>query len=217
MPLSPEELALLGRCPLLRGSSPELLGRIVRSDGAELVPFSPGQIVYSPTHFRRCLGIVLSGSLQVHKGSLAVSVLEEGALFGAAALYSDAPEYATTITARRAARCLLLEQELVDRLLAEEPAIRENYLRYLTGRIRFLSGRLQSLAQTGAEGKLAQYLLANGQTGSVTCSATELASRLGISRATLYRAFSTLEDSGLILRTGKTITIPSLSALEGVL
>ena len=71
-------------------------------------------------------------------------------------------------------------------------------LRYLTGRIRFLSGRLQSLAQPGAEGKLARYLLANDGEGQLTCPATDLAKRLGISRASLYRAFEAMEQAGLI-------------------
>ena len=108
----------------------------------------------------------------------------------------------------------MLEQQLVDRLLAEHSQIRENYLRYLTGRIRFLSGRLQTLAQPGAEGKLARYLLASG--GS-SCPATELCQRLGVSRASLYRAFAALEDSGLIRRTGKTITVIDPAGLETVL
>lgn len=215
--LSIEERALLGRCPLLRGVPEELLDRVAGADGASLSRFSPSQTVYSPQHFHRCLGVLLSGQLQVTKGTLTISRLEPGELFGAAALYSDAPEFATTITARRSSRCLLLDQALVDRLLAEEPLIRENYLRYLTGRIRFLSGRLQSLAQSGAEGKLARYLLANGQSGSVNCPAVSLAQRLGISRASLYRAFDALEESGLIVRQGKTISIPNVSALEGVL
>ena len=109
---------------------------------------------------------------------------------------------------------LMLDQPLVDRLLAEHSQIRENYLRYLTGRIRFLSGRLQALAQPGVEGKLARYLLANG--GS-SCPATELCQRLGVSRASLYRAFSALEDSGLITRKGKTITVIDPVGLETVL
>ena len=73
------------------------------------------------------------------------------------------------------------------------------------------------LAQAGAEGKLARYLLANGQGGSVTCTASGLAQRLGISRASLYRAFGALENSTLIVRRGKTILIPDLAALESVL
>lgn len=213
LPLSQEELSLLARCPLFRDVDGALLRSLTELEGAGVVQFDPG-IVYSPRHFRRSLGVVLSGQLQVTKGSLAVSVLEPGDLFGAAALYSDEPEFASTITARGPSRCLMLEQQLVDRLLAEHGQIRENYLRYLTGRIRFLSGRLQTLAQPGVEGKLARYLLANG--GS-SCPATELCQRLGVSRASLYRAFAALEDSGLIVRKGKTITVIDPAGLETVL
>lgn len=211
--LTREEISLLTACPLFRGADGDLLGSLTELEGAGLVRFDPG-VVYSPRHFRRSLGVVLSGQLQVTKGALAVSVLEPGDLFGAAALYSDEPEFATTITARGPSRCLMLEQALMDRLLAEHGQIRENYLRYLTGRIRFLSGRLQTLAQPGVEGKLARYLLAGG--GS-SCPATELCQRLGVSRASLYRAFAALEDGGLIRRTGKTITVIDPAGLETVL
>ena len=213
LPLSQEELSLLAGCPLFRGTDGALLRSLTEPEGAGLVRFDPG-VVYSPRHFRRSLGVVLSGQLQVTKGALAVSVLEPGDLFGAAALYSDEPEFATTITARGPSRCLMLEQALVDRLLAEHSQIRENYLRYLTGRIRFLSGRLQTLAQPGVEGKLARYLLAGGDS---SCPATQLCQRLGVSRASLYRAFAALEDSGLIRRTGKTITVIDPAGLETVL
>ena len=214
MPLTEEEIDLLSTCPLFRGTEADFLRRLGQEAGR--AEFSPGQAVYDPGHFRRCLGVVLSGQLQVTKGALAVSVLGPGDLFGAAALYSDEPEFASTITAKTSGRCLMLEQALVDRLLAEQDRIRENYLRYLTGRIRFLSGRLQTLSQSGVEGKLARYLLAAG-TGELTCSATQLCRRLGISRASLYRAFAALEDSGLIARTGKTISITDPAGLETVL
>ena len=170
MPFTAEELSSLARCPLFQGVAEHLVEKIAQE--AVSLPFSLGEVIYSPRKFRRCLGILLSGQLQVTKGSLTVNILEPGELFGAAALYSDAPEFITTITARRPGRCLLLEQGLVDRLLEEEPLLRRNYLCYLTGRVRFLSGRLQSLSQNGTEGKLVRYLLTNGQSGSFTCSAS---------------------------------------------
>lgn len=108
-------------------------------------------------------------------------------------------------------------QATVDRLLGEEPLLRRNYLRYLSGRIRFLSGRLQSVTQSGSEGKLARYLLANAVDGPVNISATDLARQLGLSRASLYRAFDALEQADLIRRSGKTIEVPSLPALQSVL
>ena len=217
MELSREEQNLLSASPLLWNCDDALLCRVADAEGAALLDFSTGQVIYDPTHFRRCLGILLEGQLQVTKGSLAVSLLEPGDVFGAAALYSDAPEFATTITARKDSRCLLLPQALVDDLLAKDARFREVYLRYLTGRIHFLSSRLQSLAQPGAEGKLARYLLSSHREGQVTCSATELAKRLGLGRASLYRAFEVLEQGGFIQRSGKTITIPDLSALESIL
>ena len=213
MSLSRSEISLLTAGPLFRGVSEELLQALAGTEGASLVRFDSG-VVYSPRHFRRSLAVVLSGQLQVTKGALAVSVLGPGDLFGAAALYSDEPEFASTITAKGPSRCLMLEQFLVNRLLAEHSQIRENYLRYLTGRIRFLSGRLQTLAQPGVEGKLARYLLANG--GS-SCPATELCRQLGMSRASLYRAFAALEAGGLIVRKGKAIAVIDPAGLETVL
>jgi DNA-binding GntR family transcriptional regulator len=46
---------------------------------------------------------------------------------------------------------------------------------------------------------------------------TSICRRLGVSRASLYRAFSALEDSGLIVRKGKSITIIDPAGLETVL
>lgn len=215
MALTSRELEVLGSCPLLRGVSPD---RLRQAAGAgSRVEYPAGETVYCPDHFLRSLGVLLSGELQVTKGTLSVSRLQPGDLFGAAALYSDAPEFATTITARRPSCCLLLSQQVVDDLLAEDALVRNNYLRYLTGRIRFLSTRLQSISQHGVEGKLARYLLTNQRGQVLVCPATELAGRLGVSRASLYRAFQALEDAGLILRHGPSIEIPNLTALEGVL
>ena len=215
--LSQEERELLDRSPFFRGAEPELLDRVLSLPQVTVEDFSPEQTVYQPHRFRRCLGFLLSGQVQVTNGTLSVSLLEAGELFGAAALYNDLPDYATTLTARTPCRILFLPQEEVDRLLGEEPLLRRNYLRYLSGRIRFLSGRLQAVTQTGAEGKLARYLLSSGEDAPIRTSATDLARRLGLSRASLYRAFDALEGAGLIRREGKTVCILDRSGLEGAL
>ena len=215
--LSQEERELLDRSPFFRGAEPELLDRVLSLPQVTVEDFSPEQTVYQPHRFRRCLGFLLSGQVQVTNGTLSVSLLEAGELFGAAALYNDLPDYATTLTARTPCRILFLPQEEVDRLLGEEALLRRNYLRYLSGRIRFLSGRLQAVTQTGAEGKLARYLLSSGEDAPIRTSATDLARRLGLSRASLYRAFDALEGAGLIRREGKTGCILDRSGLAGVL
>ncbi len=212
-PLSPKQLAALSASPLFTGVDQEDLARLLNYPGCSVEEFPAGASIYQPDQFRRCLGVLLSGQVRVTKAPLTVSVLEPGALFGAAALYNDAPDYATTLTPLSPCTVLMMTQELLDRLLSEHTLLRQNYLRYLSGRIRFLSTRLQSLAAGGAEGRLSRYLLENLQDGKLVCPATELAQRLGVSRASLYRAFETLEGAGLIQRQGKTITVSDPAAL----
>ena len=215
--LSSQQLAALSASPLFAGIAPSELTHLLTYPGCSLEEFSAGASIYRPDQFRRSLGVLLSGQVRVTKDPLTVSVLEPGALFGAAALYNDAPDYATTLTTLTCCTTLMMTQELLDRLLSEHTLLRQNYLRYLSGRIRFLSARLQSLAAGGAEGRLSRYLLENLQEGKLVCPATELAHRLGISRASLYRAFDTLESSGLIRRQGKTISVPDPAALGSAL
>ena len=212
-PLSQRQMSLLAATALFQMVSEEVVASILDREGCTLEEFPPGEPIYRPDHFRRSLGILLSGQVRVTKDALTVSTLEPGALFGAAALYNDAPSYATTLTALSPCTALLLTQELLDQLLSEQTLLRQNYLRYLSSRIRFLSARLQSLASGGAEGRLSRYLLENITDGKLLCPATELAARLGISRASLYRAFDTLETSGLIQRHGKTIFVPDPALL----
>ena len=150
------------------------------------------------------------------RDALAISILSPGDLFGAAALFNDQPDYAATLTATSPCRVVLLSQDLVSLLMDESPIIRDNYIRYLSGRIRFLSGKIRSLAADSAEGKLKQHLLTSlsPDRTRLDCPATELARRLGISRASLYRAFDTLEGQALIRRESRSITVPDLKALE---
>lgn len=210
--LSLVERAALLDSPLLQGAESTLIDEILASPNTSLLSFQSGDTVYTPGQFQRSLGVVLSGSLQVRRATLFVSALTAGDLFGAAALYSDAPNYTATLTGASEGRILFLSYPLVDSLMATSPLLRENYLRYLTGRIRFLNGRLHSLAAGDGETKLARHLLSSP--APLTCSAVELASLLGVGRATLYRAFQSLEESGAILRSGRTITVLDSDLLQ---
>ena len=100
---------------------------------------------------------------------------------------------------------LFFPQELVGELLARESLLSRNYIRYLSGRIRFLTEKLDGLLAGSAERKLSQYLLSHPD--GVSCPATSLARQLGVSRASLYRAFDALTERGAICRAGKRIEV----------
>ena len=167
-----------------------------------------GQTLYTPEKFRRCLGLVLEGRVRVTRGDMFVGVLERGDWFGAAAVFHEREEYPSTLTALTECHVLFIPQQTVEQLMENWPKAGANYVRYLSGRIQFLSDRLNSLAAGSAEEKVEQFLLRSAdEHGEVTVSATAMAQALGIGRASVYRAFDALEERGKITRQGKKIRI----------
>ena len=199
--------------PLFGRVDEALWGRTLES--SELLRAEKGTVVYGPKRFRRCLGVVLRGRVQVRRESLLMSTLSAGDVFGAAALFTGGGDYPTTLTALTRCEALLIPEESVRRLLRESGPFAEAYAVYLSGRIRFLSQRLETVSTPSAEGKLARYLLDSGG-DSLTLPAAALCQRLGVGRATLYRAFEALESAGAIAREGKTIRVLRREALENL-
>ncbi|WP_294547800.1 Crp/Fnr family transcriptional regulator [uncultured Pseudoflavonifractor sp.] len=214
--LGRSDLALLARTPLFQGLPGTLALRAAADRRATLAQAARGETIYTPHAFSRSLGAVLSGKVEVRKGELIVSVLEPGDLFGAAALFNDRTDYAAQLTARSPCRLLLLPQELVEELMAASPALARQYIRYLSGRIRFLEQKIDSLIAGTAEERLTRFLRTKVRDGVIPldCSLTGLAGRLNVSRASLYRALDSLEHRGAIRREGKAIRVLDPKLLE---
>lgn len=171
--------------------------------------YPKGSAIYTPKQFQHCLGLLLTGTVQVSKGLFLISVLRPGELFGAAALFGGAEDYPATLTAHTACSVLFFPQAMVEERLDACPAAARSYMVYLSERIRFLTGKIEGLTAGSAGRKLTQYLLGQSSGGAVEldCSATALAKRLHVSRASLYRAFDALTAAGAVERTGRTIRL----------
>lgn len=207
MTLEPEEVSRVRSCPLFTGMEEAEVLSALAADGIHRLRYRKGEIIYRPHEFSRKLGILLSGSIAVTKGEFPVSRLRPGDLFGAAALYNEEPDYVTTLNVLSDCAVVFMSQDWLENQMELRPALRRNYIRYLSGRIRFLSGKLEELTGPTAEAKLFHYLAQRARQGAVEldCSMTELAKRLGMGRASLYRALDALEGEGTIKRTGRTV------------
>lgn len=207
--LSTGELELLHGTFLFESLSLKELHAAVENGGCRTAKAEKGSVIYDPHDFSRSLAVILSGKVQVSKEGFVVSTLDQGELFGAAALFNDREDYATTLTAKSSCRLVLFSQELIGALTARHAPMAAAYIRYLSGRIRFLEGKLDSLLAPSAERKLSQYLLERREGESVTldCPMSGLAHRLDLGRTSLYRAFETLSKAGAIEKIGKTVRI----------
>ena len=212
MTLSPAERGSLTACFLFQGLGGDEISALLEAVPHTSARFARGEAIYAPRQFQKDLGILLSGRVRVSKGngSLVVSALAPGDIFGAAALFNDEPEYVSLLTALAPCGVLFLPQDSVKTLLARDGRVAENYIRYLSGRIRFLSHKVDVLIQSSGQQKLAKVLLESADGDGriqLPCPMSELAARLNMSRAALYREVGKLEEAGLLLRQGKQLQL----------
>ncbi len=208
------------RCPLssfflFGGLSENDLRRIDEQADAP-VAYRRGDEVYTTHTFRRAIGLILRGSVIVRSSGesehgVVINHLHAGDLFGVAALFdTTAADYVTEITADSDTEIRFISQETMSRLLAEIPALGEAYIRFLSGRIRFLNRKLSALTVGNAENRLYHHLLTLQDVHAIirlSCTMTVLASTLNMGRSSLYRSLDTLLREGFLVKEGSTYRI----------
>ena len=127
-----------------------------------------------------------------------------GQVFGAAALYGGDEAYVTAVSAKSACAVAFFDQAQITDWFSSHPRIAENYIRFLSDRIRFLNRRITTLSGGDVQQKAAVFLQANAS-DSVSVNMVQLAQQLNVGRSSLYRALDALEQAGQIRREGKCI------------
>ena len=176
------------------------------AEGAEIVTYERGQIIYDAAECRRSLGVVLQGRAEAVSAAQEKTVLSgfrPGAAFGAAALFGMDHSYVSRIRAVTAYRVQFLPEKLLERIFLTYPRTAVNYIAFLSSRVRLLNGKIAVLAQNDTEGRLYRYLAENcDENGNLTrrITMTRLAATLNMGRTSLYRALDSLEKKHLIVR-----------------
>ena len=140
-----------------------------------------------------------------HPHHFHIGGLTAGKLFGASTLFSDSSEYLTELKAGSDCKVFFMPSEIISELIVGEPSFALDYVAFLSGKIRFLNERLSELSAPSALQKLSSYLLKDD--GRIALSKVQLASALGIGRASLYRALDDLTEKGYISSDGKSVTV----------
>lgn len=172
--------------------------------------YCKGDEIYTPDHAERALALVLEGHVRVFQGRVPMNDLLTGDVFGVAALFGTGEEYPSTVVAQSDCRILYIPQETVVKWMKEVPTVAQNYVGFLSDRIRFLNRRLSTLTAGQTDGKLWCYLLAHRDENGVVTVAdgmSELAERLDMGRSSLYRSLDSLTELGKIRRERKKIYI----------
>lgn len=161
--------------------------------------------------FQRALCIVLSGELRVfRKGSdgknQMCNRLLSGNAFGVASLYTNESPISSVVV-YKTSKILCIPEELLTKLWKEYPSIAQNFIVFLTDKIRFLNQTMNVSRGSQNEKKVEMFLRQYADdTGEIhlPVSLSGLATRLNMGRSSLYRALECLQMSGILEKAGKT-------------
>jgi CRP-like cAMP-binding protein len=199
---------------LFRGIPQEDIAALLETAGVRVEHFENDQILFDRNQNERALGILLFGSCAVTKEndgcSMPMSVLHARDLFGAASLFHNESDYVARLTAKESTWALLIPEDALRSMMRSDFRVTENYLRYLTARIRFLSRRIDGFLPQSVEDRVLNYLQSRAENGLYESewSVSSLADALCVSRSTLYRAMDKLVSEGKIERNGRAFRLP---------
>lgn len=171
--------------------------------------FKRGEVISELQGGVDCVGLIIKGSCEVSpKCESAVSVLISGCEFGICNIFVRRG-MPTVITARTACKAAFIAKDEFARLLSVNSVLMYRYVRLCNRKMLYLADKLRLMSISGCEARLAYWLKVNQDGGMVRVrpSKDELARRLGMSRASLFRAISVLEKDGIIRIMGETIII----------
>ncbi len=210
------DILAISSCAIFSGTDDSLTAELLGTKKYTIRTYSKGEDIYSPDCFEKSLALILKGTAEVskhtEKGTLFMSRLTAGNVFGMSCIFSDAEDFPTRVTARETTRILFITRQQLKELFILFPQVLENYLGILSRKIHFLNEKIESISAPDAAAALKGYLTETAErlgTDSFTLpvSAQKLASILGVGRTSVYRAFDKLIQDGFIKKDGKVITI----------
>ena len=192
-------------------ASPLLGGSNLPASGMQVKYCHKGQIVSDRQKNEEILGLIMDGSMDVYSIALDVreillSQLEKGDCFGVVNLLTKT-ELPTVLRCRTDTTLVIIPKCQLLSATEKNSELALRYAGFCNKKMQFLIRRIEFLTMQSGKKKLVQYLLevpGKGGRFGKNVSRDELASILGISRASLFRELAGLTKQGLIaLRDGE--------------
>ncbi|MBS1807924.1 MAG: Crp/Fnr family transcriptional regulator [Acidobacteria bacterium] len=187
-----------------------------------------GEVLFMAGDEAAGLFVIAEGSVRAYREGLdgreqVIHVERAGATIAELPVFDDRP-YPSTVAAEEETLVLFIDRRDVKRLCLEHPNIALAALKLLAGRLRRCAELVEALSLREVDQRLAHWLLSaarmrgtrteKGLQFTVTLTNQQIAARIGSVREVVSRAFTRLQNNGLIAVDGRAILIPDEAALE---
>lgn len=214
-------------CPLFIGLDAETIIQLLNKVKHHILRFKKGQLIaHSGDEITNQL-VLLTGSVKGEMidftgKSIKIEDIASPRPLAPAFLFGKQQKYPVNVIANSDTEILAIPRSSFMQLMQMNETILENFLNLISNRAQFLSNKIRFLSFQTIKGKVAHYLLDEiKKTGSevVILDKThdELAAYFGVTRPSLSRVISELNDEGVLEAKGKQIRIIDRRSLSELL
>lgn len=183
-----------------------------------------GQIISDRQEGSTAVGMVVSGIVDVYSVALdgrdiQLNALNPGDCFGICNLLVQ-EEMETVLRCRKKTELIFIPKTAFIAAMEQDPSFAMRYASFCNQKIQFLIRRIELLTMQSCRGKVIEYLLSQkDESGTVRpdCSREDLARRLGVSRAALFRELSALNTGGYLKQDRGNIRLLDPEGLTQIL
>ena len=194
------------------------------------VHLEPGQIFYTPQDRSERLFVLQKGRVRVFKmidrHEFTSAVVDEGTVFGEMALTAQRLQEAYAQAIEPSEVSVMQKQDL-ERLVLEKPEVGLKITHLLSERLRRYETRLEDITLKGITARLASLILLLLESEGVVSGRSylkvpihhtheQLGTMIGTNREAVTRAFSQLQDEGLVELRRRLIYVGDIEALKRV-
>lgn len=210
---------------IFNGCSSEFIRHYIIHSG-RVETYTPGtEFFLTAQDSSPVIGVLLSGRCVIYSSDKERNTLlrfvSPGDAVGVAGIFADTPPNTRIFACGDTnSEVFFFNRNALINLIDSEPdgCVKYNLLRFISNKISFLNSRIDCVTGGSAERRLAIFIKSspkiNGNTIKIGMTMTSLAQALDIGRASLYRAFDSLESAGAISRQKGTVTIYDNSYLD---
>ena len=200
---------------------------LLNSISYNIVEYNKDDIIAIEEDDCTSLGIILSGSIEIHKPFpsgkvVTLSNFEAGNVFGEAILFSGTHKYPATVMSTSQSIIMYIEKAEIVKLMGLNDKVLNNFVSVLSNRILMLNDRLTNLSLDTVRKKIANILLMEckkqmNQSIILPFSRKKMAEMLNIPRPSLSRELAKMKEDGIIDFSRSNLEIINIDLLEDLL
>lgn len=209
-------------CPVLKGVDSDRLKEVFSDLQYQIRKFGKDDLIAQQGDEVLSLMILLKGSVRGEMTDFSGRMIKIEDIvapkpIAGAFLFGHQNKYPVDIIANEACIFLVIYKDQFIKLLQQCPKVQLNYLNLISSKAQFLSNKIKFLSFKTLKGKIAHYILQleSNNEGFVIIKQTQqaIADLFGAARPSVARAFSQLEEEGVLELKNRQIKILSRSKL----